>query len=75
LLTDVTDEQSAWEQSGWFEGDIRLTEEQQRNGIIDPGSRWPNGVVPFVIDDIFSEYYSTVVQIGMQGVEGNIHAF
>jgi hypothetical protein len=72
LLTDVNAKQSAWEQSGKFEGDIVLTE-QQRNGIIDPYYRWPNRVVPYVIDGIFSEYCSTILQIGMQGVEGNIH--
>jgi len=51
--------QSAWERSGKFEGDIMLTDEQVRNGLIDPASRWPNRVVPYVIDDVFSEYCST----------------
>ena len=50
-----------------------LTEEQVRNGLINPASRWPNGVVPYVIDSVFSEYISTRLR-DMQGVEGNIHA-
>jgi hypothetical protein len=58
LFADVEDKQSAWEQSGKFEGDIMLNEEQMRNGLINPASRWLNKVVPFVIDDVFSEYCS-----------------
>jgi hypothetical protein len=50
-----------------------LTEEQMRDGIINPPSRWPNRVVPFLIDDVFSEYCSTKLQIGMRGVEGTVH--
>ena len=51
-----------------------LTEEQMRNGLINPASRWPNKVVPFVIDDVFSEYCSTKLQIRTRGVEGTNHA-
>jgi hypothetical protein len=64
--------QNLWERSGKFEGDIMLTE-KQRNGMIDPWYRWPNRVVPFVIDGLFSEYYNTELQSGLRGVEGNIH--
>ena len=46
-----------------------LTEEQLRNGVIKPAGRWPNKTVPFVIDDVFSEYCSTKPQSGMRGVE------
>jgi len=49
-----------------------LTDEQMRNGLINPARRWPNKVVPFVIDDVFSKYCSTKLQIGIRGVEGNI---
>ena len=51
-----------------------LTEEQTRNGLINTARRWPNKVVPFVIDDVFSEYCSTKLQSGMRGEEGNIHS-
>jgi hypothetical protein len=51
-----------------------LTEEQMRNGLINPASRWPNKVVPFVIDSVFSEYCSTKLRSGKRGVEGNINA-
>jgi hypothetical protein len=47
-----------------------LTDEQIRNGIIDPALRWPNKEVPFVIDDVFSEYYNTKIQIGNAGRGG-----
>ena len=49
-----------------------LTDEQMRNGLINPPRRWPNKVVPFIIDDVFSEYCSTMLQTGMKGVEGII---
>jgi len=37
----------------------------QRNGIINPASRWPNKEVPIVIDSVFGEYCSTKLQNGM----------
>jgi hypothetical protein len=52
-----------------------LTDEQMKNGIINPPRRWPNGEVPLFIDNVFSEYCSTNIQIGMRGVELNIHSF
>jgi len=73
LLADVTELQSPWERSGQFEGDIMLTEEQMRTGLINTASRWPGKTVPFFIDPVFSEYCSTEQQTGMRGVEGNIH--
>ena len=51
-----------------------LTDLQLRNGLIDPASRWPNAVVPFVIDRVFGEYCTTKLQIDMRGVERNIYA-
>jgi hypothetical protein len=66
--------QNPWEQSGKFEGDIVLNLEQLRDGLKNPPSRWPNKEVPIVIDDVFSEYCSNKLQIGMRGVEGFIHA-
>ena len=62
-----------WQQSGKFEGDIVLTDEQIRNGMVNTVYRWPNRVVPFYIDPVFSEYYKTKLQSGMRGVEGTIH--
>ena len=43
-----------------------LTEEQRKELF--------NNVVPFVTDDVFSEYCSTKLQNGMCGVEGNIRS-
>ena len=51
-----------------------LSQEQLRSGLINPASRWPNKVVPYVIDNVFSEYCSTKLLIGMGSVKGNIHA-
>ena len=50
-----------------------LTEEQ-RNGMVDTVYRWPNKVVPYIIDGVFSEYNNTNQQSGLWGVEGNVHA-
>ena len=58
FVADVRAKQSAWERSGKFQGDIMLTEEQ-RNGMVDRAYRWPNKVVPYVIDGVFSEYNNT----------------
>ena len=75
MFPDIRELQNPWERSGKFEGDIMLTEQQMRNGLINSGSRWPKKAVPFVIDDVFSEYCSTKLQSDLRGVEGNIHAF
>jgi len=53
--------QSAWEQSGKFEGDIVLTDEQRKEWF-NVASPSPNGVVPFVTEVVFSEYCSTKLQ-------------
>jgi len=58
--------------SGKFEGDIVLNDEQLRNRLINTVRRWPNKVVPFVIDEFFSEYCSTKLQSGVWGMEGNV---
>ena len=50
-----------------------LTEEQKRNGMINPAYRWQNRLVPYVIDSVFSKYCSTKLQSGMRGVKGNMH--
>jgi hypothetical protein len=42
-----------------------LIDKQIRNGLTNPASRWPNKIVPYVIDSVFSEYCSTKLQSGM----------
>jgi len=74
LLADIRELQNPWELSGKFEGDIVLTEEQVRNGLINTARRWLGKTVPFYIDPVFSEYCSTKLQTDVWGVEGNIHA-
>jgi hypothetical protein len=43
-----------------------LTELQMRNGITNTARRWRNKIVPFVIDDVFGEYYSTKIKRGLR---------
>ena len=43
-----------------------LTDEQKRNGFINTDSRWAFRTVPFVIDDVFSEYCSINLQRGLR---------
>jgi hypothetical protein len=74
-VADVSDEQNMWEQSGKFEGDIMLTEEQYRNGLKHTARRWPGRTVPFYIDPVFSKYCSIKIESAMRSVEGNIHTF
>jgi hypothetical protein len=46
-----------------FEGDIMLSDEELRNGLINRAGRWPGKTVPFVTDDVTddvsSKYCST----------------
>jgi hypothetical protein len=64
-----------WERSGQFEGDIMLTEEQQRIGLINTARRWPQRTLPFFIDPVFSKYCNIKIEYAMLGMEGIIHAF
>jgi hypothetical protein len=50
-----------------------LTDEQMRSGLINSANRWPNNEVPFVTEDVFSEYCSSKLQSDLWGVEGIIH--
>jgi hypothetical protein len=72
-VADVSDKQSAWERSGKFEGDIMLSDERMRNGVINRARHWRAKTVPFVIDRVFSEYCSSKIQSGLQGVKGIFH--
>nr|CAD7202161.1 unnamed protein product [Timema douglasi] len=47
--------QFPWQVSGKFQGDIMLkVSDNARNGLKDKITRWPNGVVPYYIDPMFS---------------------
>jgi hypothetical protein len=56
-----------------FEGDIMLSEEDQRNGVINRAHCWRTKTVPFIIDRVFCDYCSTKLQSGLRVVEGNIN--
>lgn len=47
-----------WEHSGLFEGDIMMYTPKRiptKNGLIDEAAKWPMAIVPYYIDDSFSE--------------------
>ena len=44
------------EEGDFYEGDMILPEGEAKNHISDLARRWPNGVVPYVIDGGFSEF-------------------
>ena len=54
-----------------IEGDNFLTEEEIRNGLLNPANSSTNNEDT---DVVFSEYCSTKLQIVLRGVEGIIHA-
>ncbi|XP_065570783.1 zinc metalloproteinase nas-7-like [Artemia franciscana] len=51
-----------WEQGPYFQGDIRLTEEQTKNGLVDEQYRWTGATVPYVITGNFSSEQLAVIE-------------
>lgn len=45
------------ELGNYLEGDIMVTQGTARNGAKDPNLRWPNGIIPYVIEGNFSKYF------------------
>ncbi|XP_047368269.1 seminal metalloprotease 1-like [Vespa velutina] len=48
------DPENIWELSGLYQGDIMLSPNNKisdRNGILDTTTRWPNGIVPYYIEE------------------------
>ncbi|KAL2735847.1 seminal metalloprotease 1-like [Vespula squamosa] len=48
------DPENIWELSGLYQGDIMLSPNNKissRNGILDTATRWPNGIVPYYIEE------------------------
>lgn len=55
---NVPDDTFAWENSGFFEGDIVFSSEDgSQNGLRKKAARWPNGVIPYFIDSSFSKLF------------------
>ncbi|XP_065091620.1 low choriolytic enzyme-like [Ochlerotatus camptorhynchus] len=55
-------EVNPWELSGLYEGDMLLDSHQARNGILNETMRWPNGTVPYYIeDDDFTDEQELVI--------------
>lgn len=71
--------QNIEELSGQFEGDILLTSEQEhivdgtkqsgRTGLIDTNYRWPNNVVPYELNAIFSQAQRDHILKGLHEIE------
>ncbi|XP_016977281.1 seminal metalloprotease 1 [Drosophila rhopaloa] len=68
------------EAAGFVEGDMMLTEEQQRNlehgpktrnGLINTEKRWPNNVVVYKISDDFDAAHKRAIQTGITTLETN----
>lgn len=48
--------EATWEHTGLFEGDIYFPEQaNKRNGQREMQRRWPGGIVPYTIDQTYSE--------------------
>lgn len=66
-LPDDEDDDSYWEKSGLYQGDIMIYETIQRNGLLDETKRWPNATVPFYIEEgDFSEDETLVILDAMR---------
>lgn len=68
--------QNIEELSGQFEGDILLTSEQEemiegvkRTGLIDTNYRWPDNVVPYELNAIFSQAQRDHIVRGLHEIE------
>lgn len=48
-----TDKQNPEELGHYYQGDILMTDEQERNGLLDERYRWPDGTVFYEIEDGF----------------------
>lgn len=55
---DDEDQPNPWELSGLYEGDMLLEPHwNSRNGVTNSTLRWPNGTVPYYVEDEdFSEF-------------------
>lgn len=71
--------QNIEELSGQFEGDMVLTSEQEqmadgvkvseRTGLIDTNYRWPDNVVPYELNEIFSQAQRDHIVKGLHEIE------
>lgn len=50
----------------FFEGDMDVSEDFIRNGMVDEKFRWPNGIVPYVIEGEFEEKHIDKIYRAME---------
>lgn len=59
---------NVWEHSGLYEGDIMVyqTSQLHKNGLVDLEARWPGAVVPYYIDEEFTDEQALKILGAMQ---------
>lgn len=64
IVNDWTPEdgQNPEELGSYLEGDMLVPSVEGRNGLVKTSSRWPNGVVPYVIGPGFSSADQSIIQ-------------
>lgn len=64
IVNDWTpdDEQNPEELGSYLEGDMLVPSVEGRNGLVKTSSRWPNGVVPYVIGSGFTSADQSIIQ-------------
>jgi len=68
--------QNIEELSGQFEGDMVLTNDQERmlngldrTGLIDLTYRWPDNIVPYSLSDSFTQAQRDYIELGLREIE------
>lgn len=60
FLIELTKDGVPWEESGYHEGDIVLSQtDLTRNGVKDEELRWTDGVIPYYIDESFGMSFNS----------------
>lgn len=67
IVNDWTseDEQNPEELGSYLEGDMLVPSVEGRNGLVKTSSRWPNGIIPFVIGSGFTSADRSIIQRAM----------
>ncbi|XP_065560955.1 zinc metalloproteinase nas-7-like [Artemia franciscana] len=58
--------QYPWEQGPYLQGDIKLTEEQAKNGLINERYRWVDATVPYVISGDFTPQQLAIIEASFE---------
>ncbi|KAK2709886.1 hypothetical protein QYM36_013537 [Artemia franciscana] len=58
--------QYPWEQGPYLQGDIKLTEEQAKNGLLNERYRWVDATVPYVISGDFTPEQLAIIEASFE---------